>query len=257
MRIAQIFVISLLLLTAYGCNASSDSVPGEKDTVSDTVTSDTTTVSLDKTDEMAKISYAMGANSGVFLARNLPEFEKWGMTINPELLKAGFLDTFENKSQMDEQEIQTVLLAFQETITAKLAEIDKEQAAVSSAANKLFLEENGAKEGVKTTASGIQYRILSAGEGNNPVATDTVKVNYKGTLVNGEEFDSSYKRGEPAQFPLDGVIPGWTEGLQLIKIELVLPSELAYGSRETASIPANSILIFEVELLEIVQPSTK
>jgi len=110
---------------------------------------------------------------------------------------------------------------------------------------------------VKTTESGIQYRILTPGTGKNPLATDTVKVNYKGSLINGEEFDSSYKRGEPAEFALNGVIPGWTEGLQLIKvggkIELVLPPELAYGTRALPSIPANSILVFEVELLEITQ----
>jgi len=159
--------------------------------------------------------------------------------------------------QMSEEEIQTVLLAFQETIKTKLAEIDKQQAEVASEANKLYLDANAAKDGVKTTESGIQYRILTPGTGKNPLATDTVKVNYKGSLINGEEFDSSYKRGEPAEFALNGVIPGWTEGLQLIKvggkIELVLPPELAYGTRALPSIPANSILVFEVELLEITQ----
>ncbi|MCP4271416.1 MAG: hypothetical protein GY781_05535 [Gammaproteobacteria bacterium] len=158
---------------------------------------------------------------------------------------------------MSETEIQTVLLAFQETIKTKLAEIDQQQAKVTSEANKLYLDANAAKEGVKTTESGIQYRIITEGEGKNPAATDTVKVNYKGSLISGEEFDSSYKRGEPAEFPLNGVIPGWTEGLQLTqvggKIELVLPPELAYGTRATPTIPANSVLVFEVELLEIKQ----
>jgi len=194
MRTTQFFIFTLILFVISACDSSNVSTPGEnkKNTpVEDAANSSTT---LDKTNEMAKISYAMGANSGVFLARNLPEFENWGMSIDVELIKTGFLDSLDKKSQMNEDEIKTVLLAFQETIKTKLAEIDKQQAEVSSEANKLFLDANKAKEGVKTTASGIQYRILEAGNGKAPAATDTVKVNYKGTLVNGEEFDSSCKR---------------------------------------------------------------
>ena len=260
MRVNQFFIIPLILLLA-ACDsqtAEATDAAGSKDAVAAETTETTETAgSLDKTDEMAKISYAMGANSGIFLARNLPEFEKWGMAVDSELIKEGFLDSMEEKSQMDEQEIQAVLVAFQETIKAKLAEIDQQQATVTAEANKLFLDANALKEGVKTTESGIQYRIITEGTGANPAATDTVKVHYRGTLVNGEEFDSSYSRNEPTQFALNGVIPGWTEGVQLIKeggkIELVLPPELAYGDRALPTIPANSVLVFEVELLEIIK----
>lgn len=119
-----------------------------------------------------------------------------------------------------------------------------------------FLKDNAGKDGVKTTSSGLQYKITKEGTGKNPKATDVVVVHYKGTLINGKEFDSSHKRGEPATFPLNRVIPGWTEGLQLIKeggaATLYIPSELAYGKRGAgADIGPDETLIFEVELLKI------
>jgi FKBP-type peptidyl-prolyl cis-trans isomerase FklB len=119
-----------------------------------------------------------------------------------------------------------------------------------------FLEDNKKKEGVKTTASGLQYKSLKEGSGAQPKATDTVTVNYRGTLTDGTEFDSSYKRNEPTTFPLSGVIKGWTEGLQLMKkgskYQFFIPANLAYGERSPgAGIPPNSTLIFEVELLEV------
>jgi FKBP-type peptidyl-prolyl cis-trans isomerase FklB len=120
------------------------------------------------------------------------------------------------------------------------------------AAGKKFLEENGKKPGVVTTASGLQYKILEPGSGKNPGPTDEVTVNYRGTLIDGHEFDSSYKRGKPATFPLNGVIKGWTEGLQLVKpggkIQLFIPSSLAYGDRGPM---AHRTLIFDVELLSV------
>ena len=120
-----------------------------------------------------------------------------------------------------------------------------------------FLKENAKKEGVKTTASGLQYKVLKEGEGKSPKATDTVKVHYKGTLIDGKEFDSSYKRGEPIEFPLNRVIPGWTEGVQLMKegakYQFTIPSKIGYGERGTPGgpIPPNATLIFEVELIQV------
>jgi FKBP-type peptidyl-prolyl cis-trans isomerase len=119
-----------------------------------------------------------------------------------------------------------------------------------------YLAENGAKKGVKTTASGLQYEVLTAGKGKSPKASDTVKVHYRGQLIDGTEFDSSYARNEPVSFPLDGVIPGWTEGLQLMKEggkgRLVIPSDLAYGPGGMGNaIGPNETLVFEVELLEV------
>ncbi len=132
------------------------------------------------------------------------------------------------------------------------------QVMAQSAAEKgaAYLKENASKEGVKTTASGLQYKILTEGTGKAPAASSTVKVHYKGTLLDGKEFDSSYKRGEPIEFPLGGVIRGWTEGLQLVKeggkIQLFIPSQLAYGSRGAGGlIGPDETLIFEVELLQV------
>jgi FKBP-type peptidyl-prolyl cis-trans isomerase len=124
-----------------------------------------------------------------------------------------------------------------------------------------FLEENKKKEGVKATASGLQYKVLKEGTGSQPKSTDMVTVNYRGTLIDGTEFDSSYKRGQPATFPLNGVIKGWTEGLQLMKqgskYQFFVPSNLAYGERSVGpDIAANATLIFEVELLEVKPPPT-
>ena len=120
-----------------------------------------------------------------------------------------------------------------------------------------FLKENAKKEGVKTTASGLQYKVLKEGEGKSPKATDTVKVNYEGKLIDGKVFDSSYKRGEPVELPLNRVIPGWTEGVQLMKegatYEFTIPYKLAYGERGTpdGTIPPNATLIFKVELIQV------
>ncbi len=118
-----------------------------------------------------------------------------------------------------------------------------------------FLDLNAKKEGVKTTPSGLQYKVISEGSGKAPKATDTVTVNYRGTLIDGSEFDSSYKRGEPASFPLNGVIPGWTEGVQLMKegakYQFFIPSELAYGKRGMGPIGPDSTLIFDIELIKV------
>jgi FKBP-type peptidyl-prolyl cis-trans isomerase FkpA/FKBP-type peptidyl-prolyl cis-trans isomerase FklB len=124
-----------------------------------------------------------------------------------------------------------------------------------------FLAENAKKEGFKVTKSGLQYNEVKKGTGPSPKPDDIVKVHYKGMLINGKEFDSSYKRNKPAEFPVKAVIPGWTEALQLMKVgskfQLVIPPELAYGSRGNPSIPGNSVLIFDVELLDIKKGKSK
>lgn len=155
-------------------------------------------------------------------------------------------------------------LTMEEAHAAMQASEDRAMAEAAEAAitaGKAYLEENKARDGVKVTDSGLQYEVLTAAEGDKPAATDVVKVHYKGTLLDGTIFDSSYDRGQPAQFGLNQVIPGWTEGVQLMnvgsKYRFVIPSELAYGTHGAgASIGPSETLIFEVELLEIIKPET-
>ena len=155
------------------------------------------------------------------------------------------------------QEIQQIAQQGEEVLRAKQQEMAQKAAQDNIEAGAAYLEENAKKDGVTTTDSGLQYEVLEEGEGASPAAEDIVKVHYRGTLLDGTEFDSSYKRGEPAQFPLNQVIPGWTEGVQLMKegakYRFHIPSDLAYGERATGSITPNSTLIFDVELLEIVE----
>ena len=155
------------------------------------------------------------------------------------------------------------VLSMDEAHAAMQASEDRAVAAAAEGAiiaGKAYLEENKARDGVAVTESGLQYEVMTAAEGDKPKATDIVKVHYKGTLLDGTTFDSSYERGEPAQFGLNQVIPGWTEGVQLMnvgsKYRFVIPSELAYGSRGAgASIGPSETLVYEVELIEIVKPA--
>ncbi|NQW28254.1 MAG: FKBP-type peptidyl-prolyl cis-trans isomerase [Flammeovirgaceae bacterium] len=162
--------------------------------------------------------------------------------IDIELVAAALKEALSDTSQLTIEQCQEVYMAFTEEKTTSLA-----------AEGKNYLAENAIKEGVEITETGLQYRILQEGTGRFPTAESTVTVHYSGKLTDGTEFDSSYKRGEPISFPLRGVIPGWTEGLQLIneggKIELTIPYELAYGENGSGPIPPRSVLIFEVELI--------
>jgi FKBP-type peptidyl-prolyl cis-trans isomerase FklB len=192
-------------------------------------------------DEAARMQYALGYQLG----RDLVAIEP-----RPQDLLKGLEDGRSGKAKLSDQEMGAALAGLQQKVAEQRA---KEQAAASEkavAAGKAYLAANARKPGVTTTASGLQYQILTAGTGKTPVASDTVTVHYKGTLVDGTEFDSSYKRGQPASFPVNGVIPGWTEALQLMKVgtkaQLVIPPELAYGSNGPL---ANQVLLFDVELL--------
>ena len=192
---------------------------------------------------MDKISYAIGLSMG----QNLMSSGVESLEYND--LAAGIKDVLEKQQpQISYQEAQQVLGKFFTELEAKVASAAKAQ-------GEAFLAENAKREGVKVTASGLQYEVLEATIGQKPKATDKVKVHYEGTLVDGTVFDSSYKRGEPITFGLNQVIAGWTEGLQLMpvgsKFKLYIPQELGYGSRNAGSIPPYSTLIFEVELLGI------
>jgi len=210
--------------------------------------------------EIQKQAYGLGASIGMYMERNLEEHDKMGLTLDKSLIIRGFTDSMAGKSQIEKEDIQALLMNLDQAMKAK----QQEQATVSSEASlaegQKFLAENAKKEGVQVTESGIQYQVLTAAEGEKPAATDTVKVHYKGTFLNGETFDSSYDdEGEPVVFPLNRVIPGWTEGVQLMpvgsKYKFTIPSDLAYGPNgNPPRIPGNSVLQFEIELLEIKKP---
>ncbi len=157
--------------------------------------------------------------------------------------------------RISQEDAEKIMKEFQENMMKKKEEDAKKLAETNKAAGDKFLAENKAKAGVQTTASGLQYKVITEGSGVKPKATDTVKVHYTGKLLDGKVFDSSVTRGEPVEFPVSGVIPGWVEALQLMpqgsKWEVYIPSELAYGPTGNQAIPPSSTLIFEVELLEV------
>lgn len=203
-------------------------------------------------DNKDKVSYSIGTD----IASTLKKQE---IEINPEAFFQGIRDGLSgNKPVLAPEEMQAVMQAFQQEMMAKMAKKRQDTANANKAASEKFLAENKTKEGVKTTASGLEYKVISEGKGEKPKATDTVSVHYRGTTIDGKEFDSSYKRNEPAEFPLNGVIPGWTEGVQLMtvgsKYQFFIPSTLAYGEQAPPEIGPNQALIFEVELLGIKKP---
>lgn len=209
--------------------------------------------------EIQKQAYGLGASIGMYMERNLEEHNKLGLALDKELIVKGFVDSLDGKALLQKEEIQPLLMALDQSMKAKQQELATQEAESSLAEGKKFLEDNSKKEGVQVTDSGIQYVVMQEGTGEKPAATDTVKVHYKGTFINGDTFDSSYDRGEPAVFPLNRVIRGWTEGVQLMnvgsKFKFTIPSDLAYGPvGNPPRIPGNSVLEFEIELLEIQKP---
>ena len=202
-----------------------------------------------KTDK-EKTSYSMGVATGTQMKRQ-------SIDVDVDIFAKGLKDSISGgKLQMTEQEIQETLKTFQQALAAKQAEKSKQLADSNRKEGEAFLSENKKKEGVKTLPSGLQYKMLTEGSGKMPKETDTVTTHYRGTLLDGTEFDSSFKRGQPASFPVNGVIKGWTEALQLMKEgskwQLFIPSDLAYGERGAGGqIGPNATLIFEVELISI------
>jgi FKBP-type peptidyl-prolyl cis-trans isomerase FklB len=200
--------------------------------------------------EKEKLSYTMGVEAGSNMKRQ-------SVDIDPDVLLQGLKDAFSGSALlMSEEEMLAVKNVFRKGMMTKQAEETKKLAEKNKKEGEVFLEENKKKEGVKTLPSGLQYKVITEGTGKSPKAADTATVNYRGTLVDGTEFDSSYKRGQPETFPINGVIPGWTEALQLMKEgakwQIVIPSNLAYGEKGAGGIIGpNATLIFEVELISI------
>lgn len=201
--------------------------------------------------QQEKVGYAIGMN----IATNMMQQK---LDIDADQLAAGLTAVLKGeKTVLSREEMGQILTAFQQEMQMKqMAEMAAE-AAKNEKLSQDYLEKNAKLDGVVTLESGLQYKIIKAGEGASPKADSKVQVHYRGTLLDGTEFDSSYKRGEPASFPVNGVIPGWTEALQLMKEgakwQLVIPADLAYAERGAPPmIPPNATLIFDVELLKIL-----
>jgi len=204
-----------------------------------------------------KASYAIGMDMAGSLKKN-------EIAVDPDILGKAIKDVMtDQKPLMTNEEVKTALTNLQKDMQEKQQTKMKAQEEKNKKEGEAFLAENKKKEGVKTTASGLQYQVVKEGKGNSPKETDMVSVQYKGTLIDGTEFDSSYKRGEAATFPVNGVIKGWTEALQLMKEgdnwKLFIPSNLAYGETGTQGGPIgpNATLIFEVELVSVAPPKSK
>lgn len=195
------------------------------------------------------ISYIIGTDVGSSFKKNL-------IDINIDVFVKGFVDAFGgNDSLIDDLTRQAIMTKFQQELQIKQQENMQKETETNKIAGKAFLDENKKKAGVIETPSGLQYKVIQEGTGAKPLETSTVTVHYEGKLINGKVFDSSYDRGQTASFPLNGVIRGWTEGLQLMRegsiYELYLPSDLAYGDRGNQAIPGGSVLIFKVELIKV------
>ncbi len=201
------------------------------------------------TEQKDKVSYSIGANIGSSLKSD-------GIDVNPEMLQRGMSDAFNGvKLQLSQEEMMQTMQAFQTEMRGKMAAQRTAMGEKNKSAGEAFLAENKKKDGVKTTKSGLQYKVLTEGKGEKPKATDTVSTNYRGTLIDGTEFDSSAKHGGPASFPVNAVIPGWTEALQMMPVgskwQLAIPPSIAYGESGQGPITPNSTLLFDVELLKI------
>jgi len=202
--------------------------------------------------QQEKLGYAIGMNIGI-------NMKKQNVDADADQLVAGLKAAFAGeKTLLSEEEMANVLAAYQKEMQMKQVADMAAAAAENQKKAEAYLADNGKKDGVVTLPSGLQYKVLNKGAGATPKADSKVEVNYAGTLIDGTEFDSSYKRGEPVSFPVNGVIPGWTEALQLMKEgdkwQLVIPPQLAYKERGAPPvIPPNSALIFEVELLKVLE----
>jgi FKBP-type peptidyl-prolyl cis-trans isomerase len=205
------------------------------------------------TTEKDKQSYAIGLNVGKSLHRD-------DIDVDPKIVLQGLQDAMgDGKVLLTDDQIKTVMTDLQNQVRQKQEEKKQALAETNKKEGAAFLAANATKPGVVTLPSGLQYKVLTAGTGPKPTATDSVVCNYRGTFLDNTEFDSSYKRGQPATFPVSGVIKGWTEALQLMPVgskwQLFIPADLAYGERAREPIGPNATLVFDLELLS-VQPKT-
>ncbi|HEY8714708.1 MAG TPA: FKBP-type peptidyl-prolyl cis-trans isomerase [Candidatus Acidoferrum sp.] len=225
--------------------------PGAK-----TATGTRTTTPLTLKTQKDKVSYAIGLNIGKSLRKD-------SVDVDPAIFARGVKDAITGaKALLTDDELKATLTTLQGDLQARQQEEMKKAGDINMKAGEAFLAENKTKQGVVTLPSGLQYKIITPGNGPKPTASDSVTCNYRGTLLDGTEFDSSYKRGQPATFPVSGVIKGWTEAVQLMPVgskwQIFIPSDLAYGNRGAGNdIGPNATLIFEVELLSIQDKAAK
>ena len=230
----RVFVVMFLLMFAAGCAVEETKVAPE--------------LKLDT--PKSRISYTIGVNIGL-------DFKTQKMDVDTDILLMGLKDSLSGKElQLTEEEMISEIQTFQQEMQAKMVAEMESAAGENKAAGEAFLVENAKQEGVVVTESGLQYKVLEPGEGNSPEAADVATVHYRGTLIDGTQFDSSYDRGQPATFPVASVIAGWTEALQLMKPgakwQLVIPADLAYGERGAGQdIGPNATLLFDVELISV------
>ncbi len=212
---------------------------------------------LKPTTAVEKQSYALGASYAMRLSKMSDSME--GVEINDALFLQGVKDGLSDNAQYTEQQLTQFIMDHQTTIQLAYKKKEEQTAGPERAKGEAFLADNKAKDGVITTESGLQYKVIKQGDGENfPKETDTVTVHYKGTLLDGTEFDNSYKRNEPTSFPLRNVIKGWTEGVQLMskgaKYQFFIHPDLGYQNRNMGPIPAGATLIFEIELIDFTSP---
>jgi len=230
----RLFSVMFLLMFLVGCAAEEAKIAPE--------------IKLDT--PKSRISYTIGVNIG-------QDFKTQNMDIDTDVLLMGLKDSLTGKElQLTDEEMVSEIQAFQEKMQAKMVAEMEAATAKNQAAGEAFLAENAKKDGVVVTESGLQYKVLEPGEGDSPALADVATVHYRGTLIDGKQFDSSYDRGQPATFPVGGVIAGWTEALQMMKPgakwQLVIPAGLAYGERGAGQdIGPNATLLFDVELISV------
>lgn len=257
-----IFKVSLLaatVLLAVGCQKEEAQEPATQVEQAQSEQSQTDSAVVYTTDD-EKAAYALGASFSTFMLTNLEEPAKLGIDLDKDIVLKAVEDTFADKSTMTKEEAEQALQGLQQRVQEKATAQAAEKAEKAKAEGEAFRAEFAKQDGVKSTESGLLYKVEKEGDGISPKATDTVVVNYEGTLTDGTKFDSSYDRNEPATFPLNRVIPGWTEVVQLMKVgskvQVVIPPELAYGEQATPTIPGNSTLVFEIELMSVQSQET-